>query len=572
MEKELIEFIEENSLSPLGLNENTLKLNNKSIFKTKDAKSVYTKVINNISKNFNFENSGNLLKHLAFTESIDEIKKRQGFFKSLDKNLDNAYLSRIKKLKPSWKPRYDIVVVTEDEKTFMKLKELNCPVRIILTETDVRDLETADIVQVIDCESYSGALERLPQSIFLKKIDEAYLERYVILLSSWKENIELLTENYAGEEISKILSKIRPLLFLTEEKNFEGISKEKVENALEQINVRISSRLKEMTLSGEALINALSKGLLPAELKKTVLEVIEESALPESLFLQEIPVKVDEKELEKALREQDINKYIKKAERIKANAKELSELPRLLKDLENQLLLFDFEAGIVKWMKEVRDFPEYSNELVMEGALNLFIDDPHPITFRLSQETKCSILTGANSGGKTTLLEHIIQALVAFQLGLPIKGKSKMPIFSKVYYFAKNKGALNKGAFETLLTQMSEIQPDNKTLILADEIESVTEPGVAGRVISATSEYFIEKGCFMVIATHLGQQIQKSLPKGARIDGIEAQGLDENNNLIIDHNPVLGKLAHSTPELIVEKMARSKQNSYFSHIHNYLKK
>ena len=136
----------------------------------------------------------------------------------------------------------------------------------------------------------------------------------------------------------------------------------------------------------------------------------------------------------------------------------------------------------------------------------------------------------------------------------------------------KTKGSASKGAFETLLSQMSKIKPGEHSLILADEIEAVTEPGVAGKIISATADYFIRKNCFMVLATHLGYEIQKSLPEGARIDGIEAKGLDENFNLIVDHNPVLGRLAHSTPELIVERMANSDGSDYFLHLHKSLKK
>jgi dsDNA-specific endonuclease/ATPase MutS2 len=119
---------------------------------------------------------------------------------------------------------------------------------------------------------------------------------------------------------------------------------------------------------------------------------------------------------------------------------------------------------------------------------------------------------------------------------------------------------------------MSKISPGNKTLILADEIESVTEPGVAGNIISSTAEFFIEQNCFLVVATHLGQEVQKYLPERTRIDGIEAKGLDENFDLIVDHNPVLGRLANSTPELIVEKMAKSSQNIYFKFLNEKLKK
>ena len=69
----------------------------------------------------------------------------------------------------------------------------------------------------------------------------------------------------------------------------------------------------------------------------------------------------------------------------------------------------------------------------------------------------------------------------------------------------------------------------------------------------------------------MGHEIQKTLPALTRIDGIEAKGLTAEFDLIVDHNPVLGRLANSTPELIVEKMANTKQNNYFSHLNNHLK-
>ena len=70
----------------------------------------------------------------------------------------------------------------------------------------------------------------------------------------------------------------------------------------------------------------------------------------------------------------------------------------------------------------------------------------------------------------------------------------------------------------------------------------------------------------------MGYEIQKILPEKTRIDGIEAKGLDENFELIVDHNPVLGRLAHSTPELIVKKMAKSSENSYFSFLNDFLER
>ncbi len=76
----------------------------------------------------------------------------------------------------------------------------------------------------------------------------------------------------------------------------------------------------------------------------------------------------------------------------------------------------------------------------------------------------------------------------------------------------------------------------------------------------------------MIVATHLGQEIVQNLPEFARVDGIEAKGLSEDNELVVDHNPVLGKLANSTPELIIEKMAKSIGGDYFNFLYTSVKK
>jgi len=290
------------------------------------------------------------------------------------------------------------------------------------------------------------------------------------------------------------------------------------------------------------------------------------------LFVRKIPVSIDDEELERLIKIQSAKEHTGVAEKIKKNSNLLRKVPEKLQELSDLILLFDFVSGLSKYVVKTHSFPEESDELSMNSSVNLFLDDAQPISFKLDGENRCSILTGANSGGKTTLLEHIIQLISLFQIGLPVSGSIKIPMFSEIYYFAKNKGSMNKGAFETLLTQMSQIKSGEKTLILADEIESVTEPGVAGAIVCASAEYFIKQGCFLVVATHLGKEIKSRLPKNARIDGIEAKGLDENFELIVNHNPVLGRLANSTPELIVEKMANSNKNDYFTHLYEFLKR
>jgi hypothetical protein len=571
MKKEILDFIKENNLSPFE-EKKQIRPNSISIFKTTDAKSVYNRVLNKVFENFEFENSSVILSLFGFIENESEIKRRQGFFLSLKKQ-NREFLKRLMKPKLSWKPKYNVVVVTENEDTFMELKKMECPVQYISTENDLADLENCEIIQVLDCQNFSSYLERLPQTIFINSVDEAYLERYLEILSGWKINIEVLEKEKFDLEACEIVNEIRPLLKLIENEEKKKITKPEIEEEISGINEKISDKIKGMTLSGDLFFDIVSKNKIPKEIEDIAKKAIEESGLPRYLFNLSIPVSMDEKETENFLKRQDSEEFASSAESIKRNSRLLISLPDKLRKLEELILCFDFVSGIYDFFESSRCINpiEICGELCIDNSKNIFIDRAQPISFYLDSEKKCSILTGANSGGKTTLLEHIIQLISLLNLGFPASGKVSLPIFSEVYYFAKNKGSVNKGAFETLLTQMSQIKSGKKTLILADEIESVTEPGVAGHIISATCEYFIKKGCFLVVATHLGQEIQKTIPSGARIDGIEAKGLDESFELIVDHNPVLGRLANSTPELIVEKMAGIHRLDYFVYINNYLK-
>jgi len=562
-------FVLENGLSPFSFGKTSIRANN-SIYKTRDAKDIHTKVLAKISSKFVFSETSNLWNCFGFTENVSEIRRRQDFFKTLATR-DSKFLKEIGKPRANWNPKYDVVVVTEDESSFVALNKLNCGVQLLVSENDVMELERYDIVQVVNCDDFRILLERLPQSVFVDSVEDVYLERYLEDLSGWRENFAILHKSDISEEVRNLLGELEPMFGLLENKEGKIITETEVEIILEGINETIGVKIKEMTISGEGLMKMLNEGKMPAEILEIVRGAVENSGVSEHIFNLQIPVTIDRKELEEQIKRQSAAEFTNLAERIKQNAEQLKKIPSILEKLSALLLVEDFCDGVSQWIKEGMAYPVYSEDLRVIDASNMFLDNAQPISFQLDNFSRCSILTGANSGGKTTLLEHILQNISLFQLGLPSKGDVHLPLFSDVYYFAKTKGSTSKGAFETLLTQMSKIKPGAKTFILADEIEAVTEPGVAGKMISATADFFIKKNCFIILATHLGAEIQKSLPNGARIDGIEAKGLDENFNLIVDHNPILGRLAHSTPELIIEKMANTYPEEYFKYLHEWMK-
>jgi DNA mismatch repair protein MutS2 len=566
MHKELISFIRQNNLTPFGNGEVTSKPSGKSLFITKDAKAVHSRVLRNISSNFSIKSTDSLWDAFPLTDEEVEVARRQEFFKSIhqSRQANNDFLKSIVSPRPSWKPKYGIVVVTEDEKTYLTLSKAGVPVQLLLTENDLMSLENYDLIQVVDCDNFMTHLERLPQTVFLSASDDAYLERYLEILSGWSKNLDILTSNPSSERIAIIVSQLTPLLALLGDKSRQKLTLDNVQSKIDSINENISSRLSGMSLTGTSVFSMLAGGKMP----KDVLDIIEAeivaSGIPSQIVRASIPVTIDEGEFERYARYADADEFTSVAQEIKKNSANLRKVPNLLSELCEELLLFDFASGVRKYLRDDDSLPQITmDRLRLDNSKNIFLDSPQAINFHLNPTSRCSILTGANSGGKTTLIEHIIQLSSLAQLGLPVRGRLEIPLFTEIYYFAKTKGSAQKGAFETLLTQMSQIKPGNKTIILADEIEAVTEPGVAGKIICATADYFINKGCFLVIATHLGQEIKDFLPAASRIDGIEAKGLDENNELIVDHNPVIGRLARSTPELIVERLAKTSSHEYF---------
>lgn len=571
MKKRILEFIRNNNLSPFNKIKSSVKPNRESMYKTKDARLIHNKLVSILSSNFYFADTSNVFNFFNFSDNIETIEERQRFFKDINGRMENSFLDGIAPPKKWWNPKYGIIAVTENEKTFKELQKVGCATKFLITQSDLDYLDEYDIVQAVDCPNFSRSLESLPQSVFLDSVDEVYLERYVQLLSAWSSNINILKNNKTTEEIGVIIEEVEELNYLLDDGKSSFIKAEVVEENLIKINQQISEEIKNFSVSGESLFTMLSKSIMPDELKKIVEMAIENIKLPKNLFTKSVPVTINKEELEELIKKQNMMEHTGIAERIKKNGNKLRKLPSMFEKLSDLIILFDFISGISNFISEKKSYPEDSQNFIIENSSNLFLENAQPISFYLNDNERCSILTGANSGGKTTLLEHIIQLISSLQFGLPTSGNIKMPLFSEIYYFAKNKGSLNKGAFETLLLQMSKIKYGKKTLILADEIESVTEPGVAGAIVCATADFFIKRGCFIVIATHLGKEIQKNLPKYARVDGIEAKGLDENYNLIVNHNPVLGRLANSTPELIIEKMANSYKTEYFNHIYNFIK-
>jgi dsDNA-specific endonuclease/ATPase MutS2 len=148
-------------------------------------------------------------------------------------------------------------------------------------------------------------------------------------------------------------------------------------------------------------------------------------------------------------------------------------------------------------------------------------------------------------------------------MGMPVPAeKAEVFIFDELYYYTKAVGMLSAGAFESSLRNLAQIvTSDASKLACFDEWEASTEPGAAAKVVAAILELFSEdpNSC-VVFVSHLAEDITQLTKLPIRVDGIEASGLDGELNLIVNRSPQFGKIAKSTPELIVERLYRSSKD------------
>ncbi len=211
---------------------------------------------------------------------------------------------------------------------------------------------------------------------------------------------------------------------------------------------------------------------------------------------------------------------------------------------------------------------EASNVFLVESMLKGKHGKVQPIDYVIgstplkpegTSNENCVLLSGANSGGKTTIIQTLAQIATMAQAGFPVPAtKAHLRVFEEIYFFYKSRGMVSAGAFETTLKQFADIVISEKSkLTLFDEVEAITEPGSAANVIAGLIEILQrDPNSCTVICSHLAREISEVTDVPVRIDGIEARGLDENLELIVDRTPRFGVIARSTPELIVERLSK----------------
>jgi len=212
--------------------------------------------------------------------------------------------------------------------------------------------------------------------------------------------------------------------------------------------------------------------------------------------------------------------------------------------------------------------PEFvdGDALAVEDARNVALEadgeDVQPVTYAVGDHElagapsgdRVTVLTGANSGGKTTLLETLCQVALLARMGLPVSAaRAKVGRIDSVVFHRRH-ASFNAGVLEaTLNSVVPPLSTGERTLMLVDEFEAITEPGSAADLLHGLVTLTVDEDALGVFVTHLADDLEP-LPDAARLDGIFAEGLDGDLDLLVDYQPRFDTVGKSTPEFIVSRL------------------
>lgn len=336
-----------------------------------------------------------------------------------------------------------------------------------------------------------------------------------------------------------------------------------------ELNTTLKERLSRLSLEGEEVLEVLGRGM-PPRVREVFEEVLEEG---ETEILRRTglriklepayPLALPDEEVHRAIREARQRAKVRAFEALQNVAKVLITKEPEIREAYRRALEFDFTLTLGGFALEYDlQPPRWDGELRLKGALHLDLvgrDAAQRVDYALDGEERVALLTGANSGGKTTLLETVAQTYILGTMGLPVSAReATLEPLNALYFFSRQK-ALSAGALEDFLTTFMPLAlEDERKLILADELEAMTEPEAAAAIVATFLDRLRQEGSYAVVVTHAARAIRQLAD--VRVDGIEAEGLDDAYNLVVNRTPRRGVVARSTPELILQRLQALREN------------
>lgn len=555
--------------------------------KTEQSQNLYNDIIKRILEFANTDYARNRVLLLTPTTDYQEIKQTNQLIQDTLENtheLDYHYIrtlyEKIHPLNKDIRPKFhdEYAIVCEDYEDYLSLikKGFDRYTNIYPLKDNVNFNEYEFIVYLYnDFNMDPGDATNI---VTISNTSPDHEIQPNILLEYFKQNRDTLENVYQLRQYLGLETCIDEVLDVLDNIKIENKNKialdETIEEIKDQANDTINQQIKNIELEGDEVLQLLNHdGNLPPKIMSIFNDVLDEAreelgnktGLLFDPFIIKYPLEIDYNEVRRIQEKTIANIHLKEYEQELTACNILEKYEKQIEDETIELIHYDYQFTLASFTKFYDlTIPEISDEYKLEGALHLSLKQQEKINnipiqkinYHLDKDNNIILLTGANSGGKTTLLETLGQHTIMTHMGLGVcSEKAIIPKTNEVHYFTK-KHSLNAGAFETFLTSFIPVTiGKEKKLILIDELESITELEAAVKIIIGFIEHIQDENSYAVIVTHMAPEILKRTENiKIRTDGIEAKGLDKEYNLIVDRSPKINYLANSTPELILKKI------------------
>lgn len=555
--------------------------------KTEQSQNLYNDIIKRILEFANTDYARNRVLLLTPTTDYNKIKQTNQLIQDtldhtqeLDYHYIRALYEKIHPLNKNIRPKFhdEYAIVCEDYDDYLSLikKGFDRYTNIYPLKDNVNFNEYEFIVYLYnDFNMDPGDATNI---VTISNSSPDHEIQPNILLEYFKQNRDTLENVCQLRQYLGLETCIDEVLDVLENIKIENKNKIALDETIEEIkdhaNDTINQQIKNIELEGDEVLQLLSHdGNLPPKIMTIFNDVLDEAreelgnktGLLFDPFIIKYPLEIDYNEVRRIQEKTIANIHLKEYEQELTACNILEKYEKQIEDETIELIHYDYQFTLASFTKFYDlTIPEIGDEYKLEGALHLSLKQQEKINnipiqkinYHLDKDNNIILLTGANSGGKTTLLETLGQHTIMTHMGLGVcSEKATIPKTNEVHYFTK-KHSLNAGAFETFLTSFIPVTiGKEKKLILIDELESITELEAAVKIIIGFIEHIQDENSYAVIVTHMAPEILKRTENiKIRTDGIEAKGLDKEYNLIVDRSPKINYLANSTPELILKKI------------------
>ncbi len=158
------------------------------------------------------------------------------------------------------------------------------------------------------------------------------------------------------------------------------------------------------------------------------------------------------------------------------------------------------------------DRPAVGNRMRLRQARHPLIParDVVPVDIVMDEPTRCLIITGPNTGGKTVALKTAGLVSLMFQMGMevPVGTGSELPVFEVVLADIGDEQSLeqNLSTFSGHMRNISRMidRAGPRSLLLLDELGSGTDPHEGGALAMAILDRITETQSYALVTTHHG--------------------------------------------------------------------